>query len=333
MLGNINIEMMTDHNDGSRYQDSEQHHFSMVPGSNDGSFLTPSSHTESIDDPAQSSVAMLNEDPILDIDDSSLAEFLQDIMTRGSPNYSKEETAMDLIPQDGSWDVLNFGIDSSLDFNDIDFGWITSYNQMSIFNYNILPDYEDLQLDHGQQTPDVQPSINLGAEAFRKSLWNWLPGQREHAFMEVSNLSFSHKDMEGFENRASAQIIDHQLEQSSRDDILAMVLSMNGQQNGASRVITSFPSTQLLNSLMQFFLRSEATKTDSFIHLPTFRPRTQRPEFNGIIIAAGAILSSVPTGMTSFSCFSFDPLTPLVRKLGFAIQETARLAIPATVSL
>jgi len=138
--------------------------------------------------------------------------------------------------------------------------------------------------------------------------------------------------MEGFENRASPDIIDHQLEQSSRDDILAMVLSTNSQQNGASRVITSFPSTQLLNSLMHLFLRSETTKTDSFIHLPTFRPRTQRPEFNGIIIAAGAILSSVPTGMTPFSCLLVGTLTLLVRKLGFAIQETVRLAIPAIVS-
>jgi hypothetical protein len=332
MLGNLTIDMRTGHNDGSQYQDSQQHQFSIMPGSADASFLTPSSFTESIDDPAQSSAAMLNEDPILDIDDSSLAEFFQDIMTRGSPNYSKEDTAMDLVPQDSSWDVLNFGIDSSLDFNDMDLGWITSHNETSILSYNFLPDYGDLQLDHGQQTPDVHPSINLGAEAFRKSLWNWLPGQREHAFMEVSNLSLSHKDMEGFENRASPDIIDPQLEQSSRDDILAMVLSTNSQQNGASRVITSFPSTQLLNSLMHLFLRSEATKTDSFIHLPTFRPRTQRPEFNGIIIAAGAILSSVPTGMTPFLCLLFGTLTLLVRKLGFAIQETVRLAIPATVS-
>lgn len=266
-------------------------------GAGTDNFLTPSSLTESAEVQSQSANSMSNEDAILDIDDSSLAEFLQDIMTRGSPNYSKDNTAMDLVPQDSSWDVLNFGIDSSLDFNDMDLGWISSHNQTTILNYNIMPDYDDLPLDHGQQTPDVQPSINMGAEAFRKSLWNWLPAQREHAFMEVSNLSLSHKDMEGLEHRTSPDIVDHQLEQSSRDDILAMVLSTNSQQSGVSRVITSFPSTQLLNSLMHYFLRSEIAKTDSWIHVPTFRPRTQRPELNAIVIAAGAVLSPVPASM------------------------------------
>jgi hypothetical protein len=291
--------MMTGQNESDQYQDSQQQQFSTMAGTVDYS-LTPSSLTGSAEGPSHSTVSISNEDPMMDLDDSSLAEFLQDIMTRGSPNYSKENASMDLVPQDSSWDVLNFGIDSSLDFNEMDLGWITSHNQTLTFNYDMLPDYSDLQLDNGQQTPDVQPSINLGAEAFRKSLWNWLPVQREHAFMEISNLSLSHKDMEGLENRTSPDIIDHQLEQSSRDDILAMVLSTNSQQGGVSRVITSFPSTQLLNGLMHFFLRSEAAKTDSWIHLPTFRPRTQRPEFNGIVIAAGAILSSVPTGTVLF---------------------------------
>jgi hypothetical protein len=156
-------------------------------------------------------------------------------------------------------------------------------------------------LDQGQQTPDVQPSITLGAEAFRKSLWTWLPGQLEHAFMEVSNLSLTSKDMEGLESRGSPDISDHQLEQTSRDDILAMVLSMNSQHGGISRVIPSFPSTQLLNRLMHMFLKSEATNVHSWIHLPTFRPRTQGPEFNAIVIASGAILSAVPTGEALFS--------------------------------
>jgi hypothetical protein len=294
MLQSLNTEMASVKNYGHDLLGSQQEDFAMSAGTDN--FLTPSSLTESAEGQSQSQMSISNEDPILDIDDSSLAEFLENIMTRGSPNYSKNSAAMDLVPQDSSWDVLNFGIDSSLDFNDMDLGWISSHNQTSMLNYNMIPDYNDMPLDHGQQTPDVQPSITMGAEAFRKSLWNWLPGQREHAFMEVSNLSLSHKDMEGLEHRASPDIIDYQLEQSSRDDILAMVLSTNSQQSGVPRVITSFPSTQLLNSLMHFFLRSEVAKTDSWIHLPTFCPRTQRPEFNAIVIAAGAILSSVPTG-------------------------------------
>ena len=274
---------------------------------------------------------MPDEDAMIDIDDSSLAEFLQDIMTRGSPNYAKDNQSVDLLPQNSSWDVLNFGIDSSLDFNDMDLGWIASHNQAAMFNYDMLSDLNDPPLDLGQVTPDVQPSINLGAEAFRKSLWTWLPGQLEHAFMEVSNLSLTNKDMEGLESRGSPEIIDHQLEQSSRDDILAMVLSMNSQHGGISRVIMSFPSTQLLNRLMHLFLKSETTNAHSWIHLPTFCPRNQGPVFNGIVVASGAVLSAVPTGLFP-STGSQIILTLLVRKLGLAIQETVRLALPLGVS-
>jgi hypothetical protein len=329
-LQSLDIQVISSHSQAEQYTESQQPHFPLAPGSADFS-PAPSSFTESAEGPVHSNFAMSNDDAILDIDESSLAGFLQDIMTRGSPNYSQDNISIDLIPQDSSWDVLNFGIDSSLDFNDMDLGWITSHNQTTAFKYNMSTDYNDKALDHGQQTPDVQPSIILGAEAFRKSLWNWLPGQLEHAFMEVSNLSLSHKDMEGLESRDSSDITDHQLEQSARDDILAMVLSMNSQQGGISRVITSFPSTQLLNRLLHIFLRLELAKMDSWIHLPTFRPRTQGPEFNGIVIASGAIMSSVPTGMI-FSSVLIINLTLLVRKLGFAIQETVRLALPANVS-
>lgn len=83
---------------------------------------------------------------------------------------------------------------------------------------------------------------------------------------------------------------------------------------------------------MHLFLKSEATNTYSWIHLPTFRPRSQGPEFNGIVIASGAILSAVPTGSFSIA-HSQIKLTFLVRKLGLAIQETVRLALPSSVSV
>jgi len=81
------------------------------------------------------------------------------------------------------------------------------------------------------------------------------------------------------------------------------------------------------------FLKCEATNPHSWIHLPTFRPRTQGPEFNGIVIASGAILSTVPTGQSQSTYRHFHELTFEVRKLGLAIQETVRLALPSSVSL
>ncbi len=307
MLQELDIHMMSSQNQTDQYPNPQQHHF---PGTTNFA-LTPTSlpRNEPADPLPHSDISMpsghLNEDPMLDLDDSSLAEFLQNIMTRGSPNFSQDPASMDFMPQaDGSWDVLNFGIDSSLEFNDRDLGWITSQNNhTSILSYNVMTDFDDPPLDPGQQTPDVQSSISLRTEAFQKSLWNWLPSQREHGYTEIPNLSLPHKDMEGLENRVAPEVIDHQLEQSSRDAILAMVLNTNSQKSGILRVIASFPSAQLLNSLMHFFLISEFAKMDSWIHLPTFCPRNHIPELNGIVIAAGAILSPVPTGMPPHTTF------------------------------
>jgi hypothetical protein len=114
--------------------------------------------------------------------------------------------------------------------------------------------------------------------------------------------------------RSGFDILVPRLEQSCRDRILAMLLKTCEPVN-VPKVVTSFPSAELLDSLMHLFFKTELSQTDSWIHLPTFRPQFQRPELNGIIIAAGALQSSVPT----------------IRKLGFAIQEAVRLTIPTIV--
>jgi len=136
-----------------------------------------------------------------------------------------------------------------------------------------------------------------------------MPVQQEHAYAEQVNLSLPYKDMQNLEVRLSPDVLDHRLEQNSRDRILAMLLSTCEPSN-VSRVVTSFPSADLLDSLMHLFFRSELPRADSYIHLATFS-QYQSSELNGIVVAAGAVLSSVPT----------------VRKLGFAIQEAVRLAI------
>lgn len=240
---------------------------------------------------------MIDDEPILDIDDSSFADFLQDIMTRGSPNFPRDSASMELVPQmDKSWDVLDFSISSNFDFNDMDLSWMTSQNQKNSFDYNMVLDGDAAAMNTGQQTPETRPVVTLGAEAFQKSMWNWAPARREHGWMELPNLSLPHRDMEVVENPRVSDMIEHRLDQSSRDAILGMVLNTNSQEGGTPPFITSFPSAQLLSGLMNNFFQSEHLKTDSWIHLPTFRPRDQMPQFNGIVVATGASISSVPTG-------------------------------------
>lgn len=251
----------------------------------------------------------VSDDPMLDLDDSSLAGFLRDVMMPPSPNPMMTPTHMgDFITQPYPVrDIFNFGIDANLEFNELDFGWISSQNA---WNFTALPENDQI-LDRGPETPNIRSGITAGAEAFERSLWRWAPQKQEHAYAEQINLSLPYKDLQNLEARLVHEVHGPHLEQNSRDRILAMLLSICEPGN-VSRVVTSFPSSELLESLMQLFFQAELSRTDSWIHIPTFRPQTQRPELNGIVIAAGALLSKNQT----------------VRKLGFAIQEAVRLAIP-----
>ena len=256
------------------------------------------------------SSVVLDDGPMMDMDESSLADFLNNVMDVANPNNMGDFMPQAYPPRD----IFNFGIEADLAFNDMDFGWINSQNSKPPpWNFNLVPE-QDATFDRGQQTPDVRSGITAGAEAFERSLWRWAPQKQEHAYAEQVNLSLPYKDIQSLETRLSPEILDHRLEQNSRDRILAMLLS-TCEPATVERVVTSFPSAELLDSLMHLFFRSELSRTDSWIHLPTFRPQAQRPELNGIVVAAGAVLSTVST----------------VRKLGFAIQEAVRLSIPQIV--
>lgn len=263
--------------------------------------------------PLEVSSTSLVDNALLGMDESSLAEFLRDVMMPVSPNSLAAQHSTDFLPQQYSnsgRDVFNFGMDYSLDMNDVDFGWIHSQNslrQQPVWN---PPQEIEQPVVRGHPTPD----ITAGAEAFQKSVWRWKPNQKEHTNAEQINLSIP-KDMQYLEARLPPDVFNQRIEQSSRDQILAMLLGTCEPEN-ITRVVTSFPSADLLDSLMHLFFRSELQSTDAFVHLPSFRPQYQLPELNAIVVAAGAILSNVPT----------------IRRLGFAIQESVRTALVKIVS-
>jgi hypothetical protein len=319
--GAATLSSMDGHRRIIQFQDASYQ--SMPQSTPSGSEFSQDSKGKAIDsNPVDATSVHTMNNAMLDIDDSSLADFLRDVMMPTSPNslVAAGTHSLDYIQQGyySGRDVFNFGMESSLDFNDIDFGWmISSQNaRQPAWNYGAAPELERERPVRDTRTPDVSTGISAGAEAFRKSIWQWKPVQQDHAHAEQVNLSLPYKDMQSLAPRHGPDVLDQTLEQTSRDKILAMLLSGCNPSN-VSRVVASFPSAELLDSLMHSFFRSEIHRTDSWIHLPTFRVQSQRPEFTGIVVAAGAVLSGVPA----------------LRKLGFAIQEAVRPAIPKIVSL
>jgi hypothetical protein len=84
-----------------------------------------------------------------------------------------------------------------------------------------------------------------------------------------------------------------------------------------SRIMKSFPSTELLDGLIQQYFELQQHTVQTFIHMPTFQTNNEDPGVLAGLAAAAAVRSPVPT----------------IRKLGYALNEIVRLHLPRKVRL
>ncbi|KAL4905121.1 hypothetical protein BDW74DRAFT_178127 [Aspergillus multicolor] len=197
---------------------------------------------------------------------------------------------------------LNF----DFDLTEVDFGLIDFYNSRGSVN-PALP-----QPDDNDRDADRDSGIALGAEAYsRSSLSAWKPGHSDHAFADQNDLSVP-KSIDSPEastySQSKHQILSERLSPGSRDLIFGMVLQTSQRAN-LTRIMKSFPSTELLDSLIQDFFAYQAQQVDSWVHGPTFHINEESPDMVGIVAAAAAVRSNIPT----------------IRKLGYALMEVVRL--------
>lgn len=155
-------------------------------------------------------------------------------------------------------------------------------------------------------------------DAFRNSHWRFRPSVNDHAGAEEHNLSLPVAPMDNASPESwislDWRVTCAKLGVAACDRILAMVVESCRPEN-LRRAIASFPSVELLDTLFQYFLTSPIARADSFIHSATFNPNDKRPELLAAMAAAGAVLTSDLT----------------LTKLGYAIQECVRLAVPKHV--
>ncbi|KAF9895084.1 hypothetical protein FE257_004713 [Aspergillus nanangensis] len=187
------------------------------------------------------------------------------------------------------------------DLTDVDFGLIDFFNTQGI------------QHPHAADVPDgadADSEIALGAEAYqRSSLSAWKPGHTDHAFADEDGLLVPKSiDSPECSIRSERQILSERLAPGSRDLIFGLVLQTSTRSN-LTQIMKSFPSTELLDSLIQNYFSFQNHQIDSWIHGPSFHPNDEDPDLLAAVAAAGAVRSSIPT----------------IRKLGYALMEIARL--------
>ena len=244
----------------------------------------------------------------IDFDDSYLADFLKDVMNPADP------LADHAIPDNHELgftkDFLDFNLPTSFEYLD---GFDIPQFQQDV---NVPPDTapqpraEQSLSRSGYATPTGRTGLGVSAQAFKESLWLWTPQQGEHAQAEHANLSIPVESFISMEREGLGQAPFPPLGQTARDRILATVLN-SCDRTMAAMIVASFPSAELLTVLVHKWIVYHKHQTDTWFHLADFDPNVESPELLLGITAFGGFLSK----------------NPRVRKLGNALQESARAAI------
>ncbi|KAL3471069.1 hypothetical protein BJX99DRAFT_33097 [Aspergillus californicus] len=153
-------------------------------------------------------------------------------------------------------------------------------------------------------SPNANPGVNLVAEdqstkqrvdAFRKSLWLWIPEKNQNGFSEEGQLPLRDGDMTAsifslHKSRLDGLNIRGKLTPQLRDSIFQLVIATAGSQLS----VPTFPTAESLDALIKIGI-SKRTETDAWIHPYTLYRRDSRPELLTALVAAGCVCCGIPS--------------------------------------
>ncbi|KAJ8114691.1 hypothetical protein ONZ43_g4841 [Nemania bipapillata] len=243
-----------------------------------------------------------------DMTHQPFSDFLRDVLYAQSLDSSRLAEAQGLA-------VLDFCDDTSYELNEMDFGMLDHWNldgmsERAVVTQAVTPKTDDSSVDMAQMRRKL-------VKIWTDSPWRWIPDKRDHSHGEYANLPLPCRDSASQQFRERQRQIDRvvpdKLDSSSRDKILTVVLGACNSDAIRMRVAASFPSAEIMDSLMHIFLAAHLCSVSSWIHFGTLKLNSLWPEWLATAAAAGATMTPVPT----------------LRKFGFAIQEAVRLVLPS----
>lgn len=246
--------------------------------------------------------------PVVDMNRLPFSDFLRDVL------YDQQQQQIDhsRIVEAQGLAVLDFCDDGNLDMNDLDFGMLDNWNVGNV--QGMLATDPNLANFVSNQPEDSAADMSRMRQRLVKiwtdSPWRWQPdGHKDNIHSQKSGLPIA--DINSTQLRPD-RIIQDKLDPSGRDKILAIVLSTCQNNVMLSRVASSFPSNEVMDSLVHIFLAWHLCQVSEYIHFGNFSLNMQCPEWLAVAASAGAILTPVQT----------------LRKFGFALQEAVRVTIP-----
>ncbi|KUL88954.1 hypothetical protein ZTR_03446 [Talaromyces verruculosus] len=213
--------------------------------------------------------------------------------------------------------LIDFALETNLDLSIADLSFLESYNTDIPFVNEAA--YTALSPVPSVRDADGEASLldgNVREDRYVERLrWRFVPVSQDHGYSEHGNLLLEGQAGPGDtpqslrslpEGSTSMECVDLSL----RDKILSIVLGQ--MPHPLSRAISSFPSPELLDRLILYFLTIPISSARAWFHRPTFNVKQARPEVLLAMAAAGAVLTP----------------DSALRKLGFAMQEVVRHHLP-----
>ncbi|KAK4129576.1 hypothetical protein N657DRAFT_640226 [Parathielavia appendiculata] len=229
-------------------------------------------------------------------------DFLRDVLYDQSFGSSRPPEAQGLS-------MLDFHDDANIDFREFDFSLLDHWNFEA--NRHMAGPSTDAEEPAG--ITEMRSALN---KMWTESPWKWTPGKTDNCYTEQSNLPLPSGDAHGARDQnsqlAAGRVVKDTLLPSCRDKILGVVLGTCRESHMVSRVASSFPSANMLDSWINLFLASHLGQVSSWIHYPSFSLNSQGTEWLATAAAAGALLTPVPAW----------------RRFGLALQEAIRIALP-----
>lgn len=203
--------------------------------------------------------------------------------------------------------IMDMSFDIDIGLTDLDLGLLDQYN----FQVPFAADTPSTDVQGPEQPVIESEGVPVRTEAFKQSVWRYQPQpNKDYPGAAQADLAFtdSEKDNERRSHITQRRVVVEKLHRVGRDRLLALVLGTCSAEN-VKRIASAFPSIDLLDGLIQYFLTAPSLDAQNWIHLATFSPSKISPELLACIVSAGAATT---------------PDLPL-RKLGFALHEASRI--------
>lgn len=203
----------------------------------------------------------------------------------------------------------------NIELDDLDLRFLDIYKITVPFELGNGAQSETSQHPPPMGISDQSHPASRASEAFQTHHWRFRPNPRDNRAAEEHNLSLPSDARDGPSPDSphvsfTRRVTPTRLSSAARDNILTIVIQSCRPEN-VPKAVASFPSVELLDTLIQFYLTSPIVRADSFIHAASFDPNEKKPELLLAMAAAGAVLTS----------------DPALTKLGYAMQESARTAV------